>query len=616
MAIAQSLEPFAPAPNRARLNAFAPPKRADGVRIGLFNVKFSSNLGDGLLSECLEAELSVRLPGVTIINLDLAGRTRYSRGHNSRASALAALHYSPQSLRHALAVTVLGRKLRTDLAVRWRAALRELDAVVVGGGNLLSDSDLNFPLKLDAALTETRAAGVPTAVFAVGVSDNWSPRGQALFARALSETPLLYTAVRDDRSADVWRRRLESVGLNRPQVVHDPALLAAVHFPPRRRGERAAPVVGLGITHPVALAYHANDRGASSRDFSDWFVALAAACLAKGWRVEAFTNGSAEDEAFLARLAPRFATLSERGSISVTPRFVDPRALVAFISGLDLVMAHRLHANIAAYSYGIPQIGFTWDVKLKSFLEQVDRAACIATVGRDSVDEVVDLSARQLDAGVDPARHDAVISETRANVGALADALQSAISQDDPSVREAPPRRAATAMRRPDRLVIVNDFSIARGGATTLGLLEAELFARRGAPVSFIAGDAGENPDLDRHGVEVVTVGQRRLLEEGLPLAAFRGLYNRGALATLTEWITRNDTPGTVYHLHVWSQVLSPSVFTALAAVRERMLITARFLPRLPQWGLCKLFVRQDMLADATQRPLPCDCLRQTQLRP
>ena len=54
-----------------------------------------------------------------------------------------------------------------------------------------------------------------------------------------------------------------------------------------------------------------------------------------------------------------------------------------------------------------------------------------------------------------------------------------------------------------------------------------------------------------------------------------RGLYNRRALTTLAEWIARNDTPETVYHLHVWSQVLSPSAFVALAAVRQRMLITA-----------------------------------------
>ena len=33
------------------------------MKIALLNVKFSPNLGDGLLCECLERELAVALPG-------------------------------------------------------------------------------------------------------------------------------------------------------------------------------------------------------------------------------------------------------------------------------------------------------------------------------------------------------------------------------------------------------------------------------------------------------------------------------------------------------------------------------------------------------------------------
>ena len=57
MAYVQSVQPAAAAAGDGPLSGLAPP-RADGVRIGLFNVKFSPNLGDGLLSECLEAELA------------------------------------------------------------------------------------------------------------------------------------------------------------------------------------------------------------------------------------------------------------------------------------------------------------------------------------------------------------------------------------------------------------------------------------------------------------------------------------------------------------------------------------------------------------------------------
>ena len=549
------------------------PAPAEGVRLGLFNVKYSPNLGDGLLSECLEAELASRLGGVAIESLDLAGRSRYASGRKSRAQALALLQHSPQAVRQSLVEAILGRKLRDQFVPRWREALRKVDAVIVGGGNLLSDSDLNFPLKLAAALGATCAAGVPAAVFAVGVSDNWSPRGQALFASALSRARLSFASVRDQRSADVWRRRLGPSGVEPPLVVHDPALLAARHFPPQRRAERARPLIGLGVIHPVALTYHTNDRGVPARNLRDWFVALAAACLASGWDVAAFTNGSPEDENCLSDLKPQLEALAEPGAISVAPRFANPRVFAAFVSSLDLVMAHRLHANIAAYAYGVPQIGFAWDAKLKSFLERVGRGECLAAAGRDSVDEVVDLATRQLERGVDATRRAIVLDEARADVALLADALTAAAAAKRQRPEALAPR-PAQQLRRPQRLVIVNDFSVARGGATALALLEAELFAARGLPVSLFAGDAGDNLELERLGVSVAALGQRRLLETG-GAAALRGLYNRSALASLVDWIARNDAPDLIYHLHVWSQVLSPSIFVALAPVRERLLITA-----------------------------------------
>jgi glycosyltransferase involved in cell wall biosynthesis len=44
--------------------------------------------------------------------------------------------------------------------------------------------------------------------------------------------------------------------------------------------------------------------------------------------------------------------------------------------------------------------------------------------------------------------------------------------------------------------------------------------------------------------------------------------------AFLGDWIAHHDTPATVYHLHNWHKYLSPAVFTALAPVVERLVMT------------------------------------------
>ena len=126
-----------------------------------------------------------------------------------------------------------------------------------------------------------------------------------------------------------------------------------------------------------------------------------------------------------------------------------------------------------------------------------------------------------------------------------------------------------------ERIVVINDISDAKGGATALALLSAFQFRQRGHAVTFITGDGGANPALHEAGVEVVGLGQDRLFGRGRLSAFASGLYNRKAKRMVRDWIMANDTPGTVYHLHGWAQILSPSVFGALAPVRDRVLLSA-----------------------------------------
>jgi glycosyltransferase involved in cell wall biosynthesis len=126
-----------------------------------------------------------------------------------------------------------------------------------------------------------------------------------------------------------------------------------------------------------------------------------------------------------------------------------------------------------------------------------------------------------------------------------------------------------------DRVVILNDIARPMGGATALALLSAQLFRARGLPVTFISGDAGENAALEATGVEMVALGQVRLEAAGFATALVGGLFNRAAAAMISRWISANDTPGTVYHLHGWAQILSPSVFEALKPVEGRLVLSA-----------------------------------------
>jgi glycosyltransferase involved in cell wall biosynthesis len=127
----------------------------------------------------------------------------------------------------------------------------------------------------------------------------------------------------------------------------------------------------------------------------------------------------------------------------------------------------------------------------------------------------------------------------------------------------------------PDRVVIINDVSRVRGGATNVALHSAVLLGDSGIPITYFTGDQGSDTEVRLRNADVVTVGGEHILRMAPLRAARTGLYNAAAEQQLAGWIAANDTAATVYHLHGWSKILSPSVFHALRPVAARLIVSA-----------------------------------------
>ena len=123
-----------------------------------------------------------------------------------------------------------------------------------------------------------------------------------------------------------------------------------------------------------------------------------------------------------------------------------------------------------------------------------------------------------------------------------------------------------------DRVVVINDRSVRVGGASNLAVLSADLLQKAGVAVTYFAGDdAGSDPPAP----ETVNLAARPLMQQSRLGAFASGLYSRQAHASLKDLISRVDTEGTIYHVHGWSKILSPSIFRALWPVRERVVLHA-----------------------------------------
>ncbi|MCL4765105.1 MAG: glycosyltransferase family 4 protein [Hyphomicrobiaceae bacterium] len=164
----------------------------------------------------------------------------------------------------------------------------------------------------------------------------------------------------------------------------------------------------------------------------------------------------------------------------------------------------------------------------------------------------------------------------------------------------------ARAPPAPDRVVVINDLSAVRGGATGIALASIGALRSRGLFVTLVTGDEPSGPGSSDLADSVAAVGSPHILD-GAPLAGMaRGLFNAKAARVLADWIARHDTPATVYHLHGWSKILSPAVFGALRPVAARLVLHAHdFFLSCPNGGYFD-FRRGEPCA---LRPLGASCL-------
>ncbi|MEZ5856449.1 MAG: glycosyltransferase family 4 protein [Hyphomicrobiaceae bacterium] len=157
-----------------------------------------------------------------------------------------------------------------------------------------------------------------------------------------------------------------------------------------------------------------------------------------------------------------------------------------------------------------------------------------------------------------------------------------------------------------DRVVIINDDCVNSGGAAAVAILSAKILRSMGLSVTFATGDLSGREELLDLGVDIVTLGGRHLLEGARTFAAVRGLYDQATRSALASWIQANDTPGTIYHLHNWHKVLSPSVFSPLSGIGGRLALTLHdFFLVCPNGG----FFDFQAGKVCERRPLSRDCL-------
>lgn len=361
-------------------------------------LRYSDNLGDGVIADNVEYLLAQLAPGAPIHHLDMAGRHGYTVDIAARSKLKSVFLRLPDFLKPVAFLASWWSSKKAALR-RQIAVLPDRPYLIFGGGQILNDVALNFPCKFNLVVHGSGYKFKKIALHAVGASTNWSLAARKLFSRSLASPRVAYISVRDRHSAGALTSYLP--GLCVHETV-DPAVWSAVTYGlPARVARQSKHWVGVGIADPSELATQAESASFFRRDaFREFWVDLLQNLSENGLHPVVFSNGSAEDDRFLKEVTSAFERRYPGTAVSRLPRAASPAELCSQIHSFDAVVAHRLHANIVAFALAVPSVALVWDRKVREFAT-VSRREPWCIEGVPTVADVGALVASALAQGVD-----------------------------------------------------------------------------------------------------------------------------------------------------------------------------------------------------------------------
>ena len=244
--------------------------------------------------------------------------------------------------------------------------LREFDAVVIGGGEQISEPRVPNPIwgHLATATHLTLAArvhGVPAAWFAVGVDDHISILGRAMIRFAGAR--LRYASVRDKASLARLSNMVEKVTLGADPVFLEDAT------PRRPSNENVAASFDIsGDPGGIVLIIPTNDRF-HSLDYLNVLRSVSNRMAGLGMRIY-YAVSDLQPEYDIRIMRENLLPTSSRQSW--VPPGYDWQCLRGMIAAASCVISSRMHPLIAAVNSGVPFYCIARSAKMVSLMSELD----------------------------------------------------------------------------------------------------------------------------------------------------------------------------------------------------------------------------------------------------
>jgi colanic acid/amylovoran biosynthesis protein len=330
---------------------------------------------------------------LTVSNLALARQAAAAAGLTPRFEVLGFLDRGHPHYVADVGIVPLNSRAMLPGGAYWRS-LDHLDCILdIGAGD--SFTDIYGPRRFAFMwLTKAMAIarGVPLLLSPQTIGP-FSRQPQTLLAAAAMTRANLVIA-RDPLSLKVAEAMAP-----RARVIQAIDVAFALPFERRERRNRAVVEVGLNVS---GLLFNGGYSGANEFgmqvDYADYTRRLIAALQGRAdVQVHLIAHVKSDDvpQDDDGRVAERL--VEEFPGVRQAPTFTSPSEAKSYISGLDFLVAGRMHACIAAYSTGVPVLPVAYSRKFAGLFEGVLQYPHIVPVTGVSTDEALRLTLDQLD---------------------------------------------------------------------------------------------------------------------------------------------------------------------------------------------------------------------------
>ncbi|EAW28533.1 hypothetical protein ATW7_08104 [Alteromonadales bacterium TW-7] len=343
-------------------------------KIILCTARYSDNLGDGIISDCTRELLNRSCPVSSVVDLDISGRTTFSLKDDKSCDVRSKLKNlvlnAPDFVKYIIVVLlwffISKKKLKKELE---SILTDDVKFLVFGGGQLILDNFLSFPLKFSYISKLANKKNIPIVVLGCGVGVKKSWLAEYFYKKAFSLNSFKSVFLRDTKSVKSFEARFGSSFSGKLGLTYDSALYSSETYNIKKKKSGEKLIIGLGLSHPSELKAGST----ASHDFNfkklaNLWVELISKLNETNYEIVLYTNGSSEDELFLDKVYSHFCD-----NVTRLPRPKNPAELIQNICRLDITVSHRLHSSIISTSLEIPSIGLTWDDKVLSFYKAIGR---------------------------------------------------------------------------------------------------------------------------------------------------------------------------------------------------------------------------------------------------